>query len=214
MRTRHSKAYDALAICAGRQAGMNRPTAKRVAGDDDARPLRDVIWQEYERMLRDDQTWTLDAILAWLKDPDRGVKVGRSSVHRDRLAILQRERTIALAAAKANAVLKAATESGESDILRGGRLVAAQLIFGTLAELPETALEGMEPAQVLRMVDSLSKLSKAHAETDLINAKLEELRRKFDKAIKAAQKKISRGDGRLSDKQIQNIREAVFGSAA
>lgn len=190
MRTRHSKAYDALAVCAGRSAGMKRPTAKRVAADENARSLRDALWQEYERMLRDDQTWRIDDIWDWLKDPERGVKVGRSSVHRDRKALQQRERTIALAAAKAQAVLKAATETGEHDVLRGGRVLAAQLIFGTLAELPETALEGMEPAQVLRLVDSLSKLSKAHAETDLINAKLaekaEQAKAEIDKVVKKA----------------------------
>ncbi len=214
MRSRHSKAYDALAICAGRQVSMNRPTAKRVAEDENARSLRDAIWLDYERKLRDDKTYRIDDVWAWLSDPDRGVTVGRSSVHRDRRALLQRERTVVLAAAKAAAVLDAAKASGQSDILKGGRHLAAQLIFNTLSELPESALEDMEPAQVLRLVDSLSKLSKASAETDLITAKLAELRKKFDEAITATQRKISKGDGKLSDKQIQKIREAIFGSAA
>lgn len=217
MRSRHSSAYDQLAVAVGRRAcpvgaGLKKPTPESVAGDDGLRAVRDAIWEEYERQLRDDKTYTLDAIVDWLRDPERGATAARSSVHRDRLALLARERAVALCAAKARAVLEAATASGEHDTLRGGRVLAGQLLFNALSELSAEALEELSPSQVLKMIETLGYLSKTHAETDLLREKVGEMQRRFDEETRKATQKT--GDGKLTGEQIAEIRRAVFGEAA
>lgn len=210
MNTRHSTAYEALAALAAEQAGLKEKTAQAAADDDAARQIRDSLWEQYERMLRDTRTYTLKDVRDWLTD--RKLKVSRSSVHRDRAALLEAERVYELAVHKANAVLDAAAESGEHDVLKAGRVVAGQLLFNSLSSLSSAALEGLKPHQVLRMIDTLGLLSKAHAETDLIRQKLAELQRQFDREISAAQAKTP--DGKLTPAQIAEAKEAIFGQVA
>ena len=94
-RSRHSTVYEQLAIHAGTRTGMKDPTDEAVAEDPDARAVRDAVWGEYERLLRDDQTYTIDALHRWCKE--RGCTAGRSSCHRDRRAVLSRDYAITLA---------------------------------------------------------------------------------------------------------------------
>ena len=210
MNTRHSKAYEQLAATAAAQADLPERTAEAAAGDDGARQIRDSLWEQYERMLRDTQTWRLEQIGEWLTE--RGATASRASIHRDRRALLERERVIFLAAARAREILKAASDTGEHDVLRAGRVVAGQMLLSALTNLSSAALEGLRPHQVLRMIDSLGALSKAHAETDLIRQKLTELQRRFDEQISAAQ--AAAPDGRLTPEQIAEAKEAIFGKVA
>lgn len=210
MNTRHSTAYEALAALAAEQAGLKEKTAQAAADDDAARQIRDSLWEQYERMLRDTRTYTLKDVRDWLTD--KGPNPSRSSVHRDRAALLEKERIVELAVLKANAVLDAAAESGEHDVLKASRVVAGQLLFNCLSGLSSAALEGLKPHQVLRMIDTLGLLSKAHAETDLIRQKLAELQRKLEdekgKADKAAEKVLT--DSKVSRDTINRIR-AIYG---
>lgn len=210
MNTRHSTAYEQLAVQAARQAGLKKTTAEAAAADDGACQIRDSLWEQYERMLRDTQTYRLAQIRSWLAE--RGVKASKSSVHRDQTALLDKEQAIGLAAAKARAVIEAAEASGEHDVLKAARLQAGQLLFNALCNLSSAALEGLAPHQVLRMVDSLGELSKAHAATALMQEKLAEIQRKLDaekaKADKAAEKVLS--DRGVDAKTIDKIR-ALYG---
>ena len=191
MRTRHSKAYDLLALHAGREVGLFSQAArasggkrsskvagtKRVAEDENACRVRDELWMEYERRLRDDQTYKLRDIEAWLTDRD--ATVAGSSVHRDRTAILAAERAVTLRAQLARRVLEAAGDGAESDVFAAGRVLAGQVIFSALNGMPIDALEELsaEPAKVVKMIEALGKLSKAHADVGLIDAKLAEIRK-------------------------------------
>ncbi|MHC4984181.1 MAG: phage protein Gp27 family protein [Planctomycetota bacterium] len=205
-----SRLYRELAELAARQQGLVPATAEAAAEDPGARDVRDSYWLELDRRLRDTQTFTLDELVAWLKG--LGCKVSRSSVDRARQRELARERQFRLRAELARATVEAAGEGGEHDTLRAGRIVAGQLLFDALSGLSVEALEGLTASQVLRLIDTLGGLSKAHVETALLAAKVEELRRKFDEQVKTASDKT--GDGRLTADQIAEIRAAVFGAAA
>ncbi len=212
MQVRHSKAYELLAIEAARQSNLKKPTPEAAAGDEAARSLRDVQWMEYERMLRDTQTYSLAAIRQWLSEQAANT-VATASIHRDRRALLARERAYALAAGKAKAVIEQAQESGESDVLKGGRVLAGQLLFQALADLSPAALEDLSAKQVIDLIDALSKLSRAHAQTELTNEKVAELRRRFDQQMSAAVKK-AKGGGTITDEDISQARKLIFGDAA
>ncbi len=210
MNVRHSSAYEKLAVEAGERSDIKKPTAESVASDNHAVQLRDALWSDYERQLRDAKTYTLETIREWLAEQNSQTSL--SGVHRDRRALLDRERLTTLAADRARAVIEAATESGEHDFLKGGRLIAGQLLFDALGNLSSESLDGMTPPQILRMVDTLGLLSKAHAETDLIRAKLDELQRKFDEAVDAA--KAKRAGGELTAEDLAEAKEAIFGKVA
>jgi len=212
MRVRRGNIYGMLAVVAGGRAGLTDPDPEAVAEDPAARDVRDAIWDEYERVLRDTNTYSLDAIVAWLNE--RAVDGARSSVQRDRKALLSKERAITLRAEKARAVIEAVEASGEHDVLRGGRVLAGQLIFQALSELPADALEELSPGGVLKMVRELSYLSKTHAETDLLQQKVAEMRRAFDEELAAAKRKAGAAAGGITDEMIADVRRAVFGSAS
>jgi hypothetical protein len=220
----YSKAYLMLAIDAGRQAHLacaatvgsesSMPELQAVAGqiatDDEAREIRDGLWEEYERRLRDVASYTLTACRQWLAE--HGADVGLSSVHRDRERAMRELRRIEYAAEQARSIIDAAEAEGETDLLRAGRIAASTAIFNALMRLGPDALSELSPRDTLKMFRELAVLSKAHAETDLINARLAELQRKFDAEVTAAQQREP--DGKLSDRQIQEIRKAVFGEVA
>lgn len=199
MNVRHSNAYEKLAVEAGERSGLDKPDAEAVAADHAACQVRDALWADYERQLRDAKTYTLETIREWLAEQNSQTSL--SGVHRDRRALLDRERLTTLAAGRAKAVIEAATESGEHDLLRGGRLIAGQLLFNALSNLSSESLEGMTPPQILRMVDTLGLLSKAHAETDLIRAKLTEIN-------KAAKAEIEKAVSKTKDKKLTS--DAVY----
>ena len=195
----HSKAYTGLAIVAGKEAGLAKPTPKAVAANDSARELRDALWLEYESILRDTQTYKLTEMRNWLAE--HGVHVSQTAVNRDSLRLRKTERTIALRAQVAKRVLDSAGADGEADVFRASRVLAGQMIFEALNAMPVGALEEYQddPARLLKMIETLGKLSKAHAEAGLIGAKLAELNKaaksEVDKAAnKAGKKGLSRED--------------------
>ena len=212
MNVRHSTSYALLATRAGRDAGLKNPTPEAVAADESARALRDALWGEYELRLRDVQTHKLDSICAFLAS--NGVKVGRSSVHRDRDALLQKERSYIIAAEKARAIVDSISADGAEDVLRGGQVIAGQLLFEALANLDPVALEGMTPGQILKMIDTLSWLRKSTTDADMVELKITELQKRFDEKVAATRKQKKGGDGKLSAADIAEIRKAVFGEAA
>jgi len=209
-RIRHSTPYDKLAVAAGLAAGLDEPTPDSVSNNDDARAARNELWLQYEMRLTDTNTYTLEEIRQWLAG--HSVTVGRTVIHRDRHAVLARETAVRLAGAKAAAIVKAVGEQTGDDIFAGGRLLAAQAIFDALSNLGPEALDNMTVPQTLKMIDALSRLSKSHAETEMIEARLAQMRQAFDDQVEAAKAKAS--DGRLSEGDIAEIRRAVFGEAA
>ena len=214
MRARRSNPYDALALYAGGLAGMKKPTPKAVAENKEAHAIRDSVWEEYERMLRDTQTYSLKAIVEYWADPKRGVRLGHSSVHRDRLALTEQERRITLIAAKTRATIEAAGEGGAGGALDGARLLASQLLFSALGDLSADALGGLTGPQILQMLKTLGYLSKTDAEANLMAEKVREMQQRFDKQIAAVAKDVNAGDGRLTDEQIAELRRVVFGKDA
>ena len=190
---------------------------KAAAEDPTAAPIRESLWLDYERRLRDDKSYSIDDVTEWLREQITGdlagydVKIGRSSVHRDSQAIHAKERAFRLAHERTKALLDGLEDGAEHDVLKSGRMVAAQLVFEALSNLPAAALEDLTNGQIINMIEVLGKLSKAHAETDLINAKLAEARRRFDEQMKAA---LSKGKGRITDEDVAEARELIFGKVA
>jgi len=196
---RHSKAYEGLAAVAGKAAGL--PAGKRtpagVAEDPAAAEIRNGLWEEYEIRLRDTQTYTIDDLLAWLRD--QGVKVGRTSVHRDRAAIMASERSLVLAAAKAKSICAAVGHMDEGDLARGQRMLSMQLIFNAMSDLPPDVMEGISIPQLIKLMNCGAKITKVHAETEILNMRIEEISRQAkeetDKlTAKSADKKLSRSE--------------------
>lgn len=235
-----SKAYMILGAVAAARADLGLPKLKVAAGkskrqrldaemdwldavnkaaaeDPAAAPIRDALWLEYERRLRDDKSYSISDVAEWLGEQvaadlaSHGVKIGRSSVHRDSQAIHAKERVFRLAHEKATALLDGLEDGAEHDVLKSGRMVAAQLLFDALSNLPAAGLEDMTNPQIINMIEVLGKLSKANAETDLINQKLAEARRRFDEQMKAA---LAKGKGRLTDEDLAEAREIIFGKVA
>jgi hypothetical protein len=180
-------AYRGLAIEAGRQAGLWLPTAqpadeeaavKCVAANDLARETRDQLWTEYERMLADERTYTLDDVVEWLAD--RKTVASKSSVHRDRWGLLSKERVMQSAAAKSRAIVDAIGAGGEDDLFRATRNVAAQAVLNALLNFDEDTLAGLKAEQAIKLVMAVGKLSTSHAQSDLLAARLSELQGKLE----------------------------------
>jgi hypothetical protein len=198
-----------LAEAAGRRAGMKNPTSGQVAEHPQASLLRDSLWEDLEARLRDTQTYTLEEIRKWLTQ--QGAELSMSAVDRARVFLLERERAMVLAAGRARAFVDAAQKQGASsgDVLKAGRLQAAQLIFQSLAELPANVLEGLEPPKLLQLLDCLARLSTSDAASDLMRRKLAD---QFDKAARKVEA-LADGEGKIPAEKLTEIREAVFGSA-
>ena len=226
------KAYQLLAAVAAKQAGLKVPAlddpgepddwltavAEKVASSKPACKIRDDSWCDLERRLRDETSYSVSSLMSWVNDlaaehlSDEGVCVGRSSLHRSRVKILEAEKAISLRAKLAAAVIDAAGRRGEADVFKAGRILAGQLIFEALDALPVDALDQLKPHQFIGLIDVLGRLSKQHVETDILAAKLTEVRRKFDEQIAAAQAKST--DGKLTAEMIQEAKESIFGQVA
>ena len=70
----------------------------------------------------------------------------------------------------------------------------------------------MEGGDFIRLAEAVAKLAKAHAETDIMGVRLAAMQAAFTKEVKSRAEKS--GDGKLSQKDVDEIRKAVFGSAA
>jgi len=210
-RLAHSTVYGQLALWAARTAGAANATEQDVAADEQLRAKRDELVMEYEVRLRDSQTYRIDDVWAWTKK--HGVKAGRSSVNRDRKRLLADERQAHLAGKRTAQMVQAAKATGLDQTFQGGMALAAQHMFNWLSDLPEAALTGMTPGQILQGIETFGRLGKVAAERELIQRREEELRRRFDEEIAKAMK---RGDGQaepvqFTDEMIGKVRKAVFG---
>jgi len=207
----HSKIYEALAVAAGRAAGMKRPTPTAVAGEPAAREKRDLLWAEYERMLRDPKIHRLEDLRAWLAQ--QGVRASLSSVDRTRRQVLGRERLLALANERTRQFLQITEGAEEGEVFAAARKRAGQILFDMFLRLTPEALEELEPSGILRAFEVAGRLSKAHADVGLIEQKMREAREAAGREI---EKEAARSkDGKLSRKDVYAILDRVMkGEAA
>jgi len=216
------KSFDLLAIHAGRKAGLKMPPAaeaaglpaeklaeltRQVADDRKACALRDKLYVDYERRLRD-SAYSGDQVWQWFAKTYG--PIGRTSIYRARAALRANESRIAETAAQAQAFVDLAEAEGADGVFAGATQRAGQLIFQLLYQLRSEDLDTDDPAKIAKILNALGSLQKARVETQLIKAKCDELRRKFDRQIAAAKGKTR--DGKLTDEMIDQVRKAVFGS--
>jgi hypothetical protein len=207
----HYKPYDELAILAGREAGLDSLTPEAVAADEGARALRDKYWSEYERRLRDAQTYTLETIVEWMRS--MGCTVSKSSVHRNQQMLRAQEEKVSMSARKARAVIEATSAAGVTDLLEANTMLSGQLIFDALSNLSADALSQMSEPQIIRLIEASGMLRKMAAETGLIKAREAELTATLRKATDA--KAAKAGDGKLTREDVYAlIDDAMKGNAA
>lgn len=207
MNIRHSKNYQELALAAGRKAGLKKPTPEAVAADEGAREIRDALWREYERLLADSQTHTLAKVLEWLGK--QGIaRPSRSSVDRDRQAVLAQERRLTLTAEKTRRVLETMKGADESQVMAAARGLAGQHIFEFLLSLPGDALENLKPGEIVRLIEVTGKLSKAHADVGLIEQRMREAGQAARKELDAKAAKTK--DGRLTREDVYAVLDRVM----
>lgn len=226
MTTKNHKAYDLIAIHAGAVCGLAVPPAAEaaavsvdernrwvelVADDSDSAKLRDELYVDFDRRLRD-SGYGGDAVWDWFKETYG--PIGRASIFRARAALRAAESRVAEVAADARAYMDLATAEGADGVFGAATQRAGQLIFQLLMELNASDLgaDNPDPAKVAKILNALAKLQKARAETDMIRHKLAEIQKEFDEQVNAKTKKTS--DGKLSPEAIADIRKAVFGEAA
>lgn len=222
------KAYDLIAIHAGRKAGVALPTVAaagklpreqrqelvaKVASTAKARKVRDGLFVDFERRLRD-SGYSGDQVWEWFKSAYG--PIARSSIYRARGALRAQESRISEVSEQARAYMKLADEGGAEGVFGAATRRAGQLYFQLLMELTGDDLEGLRarPEKIIQLVDSLGSLQRARAQTNLLNQKLAEMRRKFDEEIAAAQRRSGRRDKAITPEMLKRVRETVFGSAA
>jgi len=219
MNLRHSKAYRELALAAGRQAGLKKPTPETVAEDETAREIRDALWAEYEARLRDRKTYTIRAICEWLIETlglgnaPRAKRPSLSAVDRDRRAVLAQERRLTLSAQKTRQILEATKETDEADVFEAVRKLIGQHLFEFFLGLPADAIQSAETGEIIRLMKAAGQIGKAHAETEILNRRLVEMR----EAVKAEVTKRSAKakDGRLSREDVYALLDRIMkGEAA
>jgi hypothetical protein len=210
MNLAHSKTFELLALVAGKAAGMKHPTPTAVAGNPEARESRDLLWADYERVLRDQKTYRLEEVRAWLLE--KGVKVSLATADRNRQRVLDRDRLLSLANLRTREFLAITEGADEGEVFAAARKRAGQMLFDLFLRLPTDALEELEPGQILKAFEVAGKLSKAHADVGLIEQRMREARERFEAKAKGVRAKAK--DGRLTQDQIDEISREVFGSAA
>lgn len=169
---------------AAKKAGLEIQTPEAVSADATARAIRDDLWVQYERVLRDEKTYTVTGLVQWLLEI--GVKCPRTNVHRDRDAIRAEERRVVMAGEKARQTMALFDQAGTSDFLAAGRGVASQLMFEALTQLSPDMLSEMKPIQIIKLIDTFGKFSKNKSEEDLLKAHTAELQQKLDEKKRIA----------------------------
>ncbi|HET6441847.1 MAG TPA: phage protein Gp27 family protein [Phycisphaerae bacterium] len=210
MNVRRTTIYPRLAAVAGERAGLLDPTPERVAENPAAREVRDALWAEYERRLADKNTWTLAKIQGWLRG--EGVSTSLSQVARDRRPILDHRAQPSLIAAKVREYMAATKNAKTSDVLEAARRRSADLLFEHLLGVASGGVEDIDLDQLRLMARAVAALSTADAQTQILQQRLAEMRAAFDRAVASAAGK--RKDKRLTSKDVDEVRKAVFGSAA
>ena len=219
---RSHKAYALIAIHAGRAVGMNHlPTvaaaarmsdsrraglAARVADNPKAVKLRDEVYGEMERRIRD-PGYNPEQVGEWFR-ANVG-PISRSSMYRLADHLRLQDMHVRESAELAKAYMEMAGESTD-DVLAAGNRLAAQYLFQLFLELNTSAGEKPDVGKVAKVVSALGSLQKTRAETEILQIKLAELRQKFDDQVRRA--KAASSDGKLTDEMIDQVRKAVFGS--
>ena len=205
--TQHRRAYEVLAEHAAKQCGLRPATAQAAAEDDKARDMRDYLWSELQRRIADTRTYSIDAIHTWMTQ-DLGVKIGRGSLQRLHERHIGAESAMKLRAERAQQVIDQIGLGGESQALQAGMGLAAQALFNALQGLDETALTNLTPAQIIKLMDTLTNMRRQDMETRYRERQLGELVKKFDRE---AQAKTKTGGGTLTKEDIADLRKKVFG---
>jgi hypothetical protein len=206
MRTRHSEIYERIAVRAAEEAGIPDCTPVGCAADPSATAIRDTWWEEYERQLRDDRTWTLQSIVNHWGEEERKIKICLSSVHRDRKAIQAAERHLKLLGERAKVISENLGDG--APVLEAMRKMAAQKMFAALECLPEDALENMPPEKLLRLFSEVSNLSRADSLSRLREQMTAKLQLVADQA-----KKIAAGATGDVKAQLGELADQILGVA-
>jgi hypothetical protein len=204
----HSTIYEQLALAAGKAAGVIEPTLEAMAKDPAARQARDLAWIEFDGLLAD-KTQTLKKIGRWLFD--RGVSVSDASVHRARTRVLDARRLDELKNQRTADVLKSLAGMDGREVLDAATKKAGQALLELFSKLQPEQLDDLTAPQWLRAFETAAVLQRSRAETGLIDQRVAALKAAFDRETK---KRTEKGDGKLSAGDLEEIRKAVFGSAA
>jgi len=207
------KAYALIAVHAGRRAGLPLPTVAEASALDDlamhaldrkiadspaARKIRDELWAEFERRLREPQ-YTGDDVWEWFQKSYG--PISRASIYRARADIRASDSRVAECRDQAEAYVAAAGDGGGEKVLQAAMDRAGQIFFQILMELDSSRAAG-EPAdwgQIGKLVDSLSNLRRSRAQADLMQLRVAEMnkaaRAQVDlAAAKAGPKGLTRDD--------------------
>jgi hypothetical protein len=208
----HSKACEGLALWAGRECGLPEPiTLALVAENPDAREVRDAAWADYRRRLGDKTTYSGKSILAWLAE--HGVIVAEASLSRDRAPLKARAARLEIGAEATRQFMSIAGKAESGDVFKAGLARVGQVLFETSLQFEaEEVRAAMNGGDYIRLAEAVAKLSKAYAETNILSVRLAEMKAAFTKEVKSRAEK--NGDGKLSQADVDEIRKAVFGSAA
>lgn len=211
MQAGHSKAYEGLALWAGREVGLDTATLQAVADHEGAREVRDAAWAKYRRILADKTSYPMEVIHAWLAE--RGADVSDAAISRDRAPVKAREQQLSLSVETTRQFLDATKGATDQEVLRAAIRRIGQVLFETSLKFDAEGLAAaMEAGDVMRLGDTVAKLARALAETDLLGAKLAELQRKLDEAKAAADKqaKAALESKGVDAKTIDQIRQ-IYG---
>jgi len=208
---RHGSVRVRLAEEAARKAGLVVVSAEAASEDPGAREIRDSSWAEYERRLRDVDTYALRDIREWLATV--GVEVSQSCIHRDRVAVLEPEKFAREAAAGTRILLADLARTTDEDLFRANRTLVANAIYQALVTMRSGALEDLGAGQFIRLADVISRMSVDRVQADVLAARLAAMR---DAAKKAVDEKIAAApSGSLTREDVYRILDEVMkGEAA
>ena len=165
------KAYELIAVWAGRQAGLNMPRGpeaaklpdwalseltRAVAENPKAVKLRDRLYIDFERKLRD-PGWTGDQV--WNSFQETYGPIGRTSIYRARWALQAKDSKISEVAGIAEAFNRVGQEAGAEGIYKAAGQRAGQLVFSLLMECNAADLGGeMSITRLSAIIQALAKL--------------------------------------------------------
>jgi len=191
------KAYELIAIAAGRQAGLELPELPRAAVLTDtarasltalvadcpaAREIRDRLYEEFERRLGD-PGYTVDLLWEWFCG--EYTAISRSAIGRAREAYRAAASRIEQTAAEARAFVALAKEAGADAMFEGGVTRAGQLLFELLYKLKSEDLQAENPADLAKVIRAMGAMWKTGKEAALLDSRLAEVRKTARAAVDA-----------------------------
>ena len=162
--------------------------------------LSEVEYRDYETFLKSRPAPTVDECFAWIIE--RGYKVGRTAVWKHKKDFEQTLNDVRQASEMAKAFTSVAKESGVTGmndaIMAKFQQLQMQWAFGQLngGDLP--------PEDMERFAKSMNQAASAAQRN-------QDLRERFDEAMKAIQTKSEKKGGAISAEDIAEVRKAVFG---